>query len=308
MQQLLLPEGSRFSTAENQAACATIADLTTAMQQGTILEGIATSCDAAHNLHIQLPCGHAVMPRTDCALGIAEGTARDIAILSRVGRVVCFRVTSVQPLEISRRAVQAQALAHLLATVQSGDVLPAQITHIEPFGVFVDVGAGVTSFIGIEHLSVSRIAHPRERFAVGQPLYAVVLAIDHAKQRLILTHRELLGTWEQNAALFHIGQTVFGVVRSVESYGAFIELTPNLSGLAECRFGVQNGDAVSVYIKSITPERMKVKLNIVDVVQRPPQQPKPLHYFIQQGRLERWQYSPESCQSKQVVTVFADLA
>ena len=42
----------------------------------------------------------------------------------------------------------------------------------------------------------------------------------------------MLGTWAENAALFSPGQTVTGVVRSVEDYGIFVELTPNLAGLA----------------------------------------------------------------------------
>ncbi len=305
MHQYTIPEGSRLHTAENTTLCATHAGLTQAMEQQTILEGIAISCDADHNLTVKLPCGVATIPRTECALGIAEGTARDIAILSRVGRAICFRVTAVSHKGItgSRRAVQQEAQDYLLSTLQVGDILRAQVTHLEPFGVFVDVGCGVTSFIGIECLSVSRIYHPRERFVVGQPLYAVVLQLDNSKQRITLSHRELLGTWEENVAQFHVGQTVSGVVRSVEAYGAFVELTPNLSGLAELRFGVQNGDAVAVYIKSIAPNRMKIKLNIVDILQQPIQPPA-MQYFQLAGRMEHWQYSPESCETKHIFTTF----
>ncbi|MGL0910084.1 hypothetical protein ACSTB0_13670, partial [Faecalibacterium wellingii] len=42
----------------------------------------------------------------------------------------------------------------------------------------------------------------------------------------------LLGTWEENAAGFTVGETVVGIVRSVEEYGTFIEIAPNLAGLA----------------------------------------------------------------------------
>mgnify|MGYP002508912097 CR=1 FL=1 len=41
-----------------------------------------------------------------------------------------------------------------------------------------------------------------------------------------------------------------GIVRGIKEYGIFVELTPNLSGLAEWRGAVNVGDAVSVYIKS----------------------------------------------------------
>lgn len=148
-------------------------------------------------------------------------------------------------------------------------MIPACVTHLEPFGAFVDVGCGVVSFIGIENISVSRIFHPRERFSCGQMIRAAVLGTDPAALRIHLTHRELLGTWAQNAALFHAGETVRGIVRSLEPYGIFIELAPNLSGLAERRAGLREGDHVSVYIKSILPERMKVKLNVIDTLRRP---------------------------------------
>lgn len=33
--------------------------------------------------------------------------------------------------------------------------------------------------------------------------------------------------------MFQPGETVTGTVRSIETYGVFVELTPNLAGLAE---------------------------------------------------------------------------
>lgn len=310
MKQKYLPEGSKLYLEENLRAVANLDGLRTALRSGAVLEGLVVSCDPAHNLIVELPCGRAVIPRTECALGIAEGTTREIAILSRVGRPVAFCVQEVcaDRIVLSRRAAQAQMLDWAIQTLRPGDVIRAQATHLEPFGVFVDIGCGVTSFIGIEHLSVSRIFHPSERFSVGQPLYAAVLGVDPERGRVALTHRELLGTWEENAALFHAGETVPGVVRSLESYGIFVELAPNLSGLAELKKGVTGGDRVSVYIKSIVPERMKIKLNIIDVLKdRPPFHP-PIRYYITDGPITEWVYTPEACANKYVATVFDGLS
>ena len=69
-----------------------------------------------------------------------------------------------------------------------------------------------------------------------------------------------MGTWEENAEMFHSGETVNGVVRSIEPYGIFIELSPNLAGLAEPKPDVYVGQIASVYIKSINPDKMKIKL------------------------------------------------
>ena len=63
--------------------------------------------------------------------------------------------------------------------------------------------------------------------------------------------------------------TVTGWVRGVQPYGTFVELGPNLTGLADQTEGLQEDDRVSVYLKAILPDRMKVKLTILQTL--PPQ-------------------------------------
>ena len=138
---------------------------------------------------------------------------------------------------------------------------------------------------------------------VGQSILAAVRTVEPENRRISLTHRELLGTWAQNAALFSVGETVRGVVRSIEPYGVFIELTPNLSGLAEPRADLRPGMAVSVYIKSILPQRMKVKLTVIDVL-APYDAPTPPRYFITDGHIDEWVYTPACCDKKIVKTIF----
>lgn len=113
--------------------------------------------------------------------------------------------------------------------------------------------------------------------------------------RLTLSHRELLGTWEENSAAFKAGETVPGIVRSVEKYGVFVELTPNLAGLAEYCEGVKDGDHASVYIKSILPQRMKIKLVIVDSFSAD-YPPAPIRYFTDSRHIDSWVYSPAGCE------------
>ncbi len=280
-------------------------DPSRALSEGTIHQAVAVRCNARHDLTIDLGDQLGFMPREECALGIDSGKTREIAILSRVGRPVCFKVLRIEDdrVILSRRAAQREALDYFM-TLTPGDVIPARVTHLEPFGAFVDIGCGVISLIGIENISVSRISHPSERFAVGQDIYAAVLYQEPELERLTLTHRELLGTWAQNAALFSPGETVCGIVRSVEDYGVFIELAPNLSGLAEKRFHVMAGQQVSCFIKSILPERMKIKLNLIEPLDQPPILPTPLSYFIDHGHLDRWMYSPECCTQRMIGTDF----
>lgn len=302
-----LPEGMRIGTAANHRAMLSEFALRDAAAEGRVLESRALLCDSAHDLHVDLGCMKGVIPREEGALGIDTGEVRDIALISRVGKPVCFRVTGFEPDGLggvravcSRKAVQQDCMTQLVETLSAGDVLSARVTHLETFGVFADIGAGLSALMPIDSISVSRIPHPNVRFIPGQDIRAVVKSVDE-KRRITLTHKELLGTWEQNAEEFEAGQTVPGIVRSVERYGIFVELTPNLAGLAEYTDGVFPGQGASVYIKSVLPERMKIKLIVVDTFPDTP--PQELRYFTECEHIDRWIYSPDCC-DKVVETVF----
>ncbi len=278
--------------------------LQTAMRQGRILQARCVMCDAEHNLYVELGERRGIIPREEAALGIREGTVRDVAIITRVNKMVSFKVISAQEDEVvlSRAAAQRECREMLFSTLSPGDILPARITHLEPFGAFADIGCGIVSMISIDNISVSRIRHPADRFCVGMEILAVVREVDREQFRINLSHKELLGTWSENAALFEAGQTVSGIVRSVENYGIFVELAPNLAGLAEYAEGITPGTLAGVYIKSILPDKMKIKLAIVDTGETAPRPARP-EYFISEGRLEHWRYSPEEC-PRLIETVF----
>lgn len=303
-----LPEGMLIGTPANRRALASVYGLHEALADGRTLEGRVTLCDGGHNLHVDLDCMKGVIPREEGALGISSGAVRDIALISRVGKPVAFRVVGFDRDEngetravLSRKAVQKDCVENLVRQLAPGDVIGARVTHLESFGVFADVGAGLCALMPIDSISVSRIPHPNVRFRPGQDIRAVVRSVDD-QNRVTLTHKELLGTWEQNAACFEAGQTVAGVVRSVEKYGVFVELTPNLAGLAEYADGVEAGQSASVFIKSILPERMKIKLIIVDTF-APASTVPPVRYFTECSHIDRWVYSPESC-GKIIESVF----
>ena len=232
---------------------------------------------------------------------------KDIAILTRVGKTVCFTVQGFERdpsgevvAILSRRLAQKECMHSFIETLAPGDIIPAKITHLEAFGAFVDIGCGIISLLSIDSISVSRISHPSERLAVGDTVYTVVKSIDE-RGRIYVSSRELLGSWQENANLFTEGQTVRGIVRSVESYGVFVELKPNLAGLAEYKEDVSIGQTAAVYIKSIIPEKMKIKLIIIDAHDAQTYT-EPLEYFIDTeavSHIDRWVYSPK--ESKRII-------
>ena len=292
------PEGWLIDTVENRNVLSTPSNLTDAYRDGKILEARAIVCDSNHNLIVDLISMKGIIPREEGAIGIKEGEVRDIAVISRVNRPVCFVITGFKKDEnnnniaiLSRRKAQETCKSKYIDNLSCGDIIDAKITHLESFGAFADIGCGIVSFLPIDTISVSRISHPKERFSIGMNIRVVVKSIEDG--RINLTHKELLGTWEENAKRFSIGETVAGIVRSVEEYGIFVELAPNLAGLAEPKDGVKPGQQASVYIKNIIPEKMKVKLIIIDTFDYE-YRPSMPDYFYEGSHIDRFIYSPQS--------------
>ena len=199
---------------------------------------------------------------------------------------------------LSRKEAQRECMHNYLLDLTKGDIIPAKITHFEPFGAFLDIGCGISSLMTIDSVSVSRIDSPSQRFTQNEELNVIVKSIDYETGRIYVSTKELFGTWEENASQFSAGQTVSGIVRSIESYGIFVELAPNLAGLAELKDDVVVGQSCAVYIKSIMPEKMKIKLVIIDTYDNQPKLDIKKYYKIdttKEKHISYWRYSPSSC-------------
>ena len=176
------------------------AALRRAMAGQEILQSTALAFDTQRRLHFTLGGLPALMEYEECAEGVAQGTVRDIAILTRVGRPTCFLIQSCEATEsgqlvfhLSRTEAQRRCRREYLDELPLGSVIHCTVTHIEPFGAFCDVGCGISALLPIDCLSVSRISSPADRVSVGQQLLCAVKSRD-PQGRLVLTLRELLGT------------------------------------------------------------------------------------------------------------------
>ncbi|MDD6800416.1 MAG: S1 RNA-binding domain-containing protein [Firmicutes bacterium] len=308
-----LPEGYLTGTAANAAYLSDMAGLVRAAEDGAVVEATAVKCDANMNLTVPLGEIDGIIERSELMLTEGDREVRDIAAITRVGKAVCFKIKKFTQRGkktvalLSRRDAQIECREKYLSKLRPGDVIEAKVTHLEPFGAFVDIGCGVVSLLSIDCISVSRISHSSDRFKPGDRIKVVVKSIGRdgeAPGRIYVTRKELLGTWEENAAAFRAGQTVAGIVRSVESYGIFVELAPNLAGLAEYRDGIEPGQTAAVYIKSIIPERMKVKLVLIDTFRGETALSRPLPELPDPGNhISVWRYSPE-CAPKLIETRF----
>ncbi|MEG2928373.1 MAG: S1 RNA-binding domain-containing protein [Oscillospiraceae bacterium] len=285
----------------------TLDSLKQAYAQGTVLFAKALVYDKGNGLRFNLGGYEAFMPAQQVYLSFDESPIKEAAIATRVNKFVCFIITDIMEengtvlIYISRKKAQQLAYDNYISQLSPGDILPCTVTHIDRFGVFCDIAYGISALLPIDFISVSRIQSPSDRFSVGQQIFACIKSLDK-NGRIVLSHKELLGSWLENAEYFTNGMNTTGIVRSIEPYGIFIELAPNLAGLAENCEGIAIGDVVNVYIKNILPDKMKIKLVIMSTLQNPNFSPE-IKYFHTDGRISHWKYSTENCM-KIIETIF----
>ena len=151
-ENLYLPEGSLIDTDANILYTSSLRMLEKAMRQGRILEAVATVCDCTDmSLHVDLGFAQGIIPKEE-ALYSPEG-GKDIAVITRVGKPVCFKVLKIQDTRgkptaiLSRRAAQEECSQQFIKKLTPGDIIPAAVTHLDPFGAFVDIGCGIVCLI-----------------------------------------------------------------------------------------------------------------------------------------------------------------
>lgn len=240
-------------------------------ENGKVITGYVESCDSNYNLKVDLGNGiYGIIPRNEAdALEIDEfGYTKKSICQNKVNSYVSVKIKEVyqdKNLILSRKAVGNDAIHWMKNELKEGDVLNGIVKNIRGYGAFIEIGGGLVGLLPIENISVSRIKSPAERFKIGQKINVMIKSIEKNENRVFLTYKELLGSWEENVKDYQIGTTVKGIVREVEKYknGIFVELKPNLVGLAEYKEGYTYGQTVDVYIKKIQHDKKKIKLILV---------------------------------------------
>ena len=168
-----VPEGSLFGTAENTELTGSEAGLRLARQSERIVEGVAVSCSRDLDLHVDLGAYDGVIPGEETVY-TDGGPVKDIAVISRVGKPVCFVVKEltgdggVKTAVLSRAQAQKRCADGYLSYLRRGDVIDCRVTHTERFGAFADVGCGISALLPVDRISVSRISHASDRLRAGR--------------------------------------------------------------------------------------------------------------------------------------------
>ena len=153
----------------------------------------------------------------------------------------------------------------VIKDLKPGMIIDGIVKNIKPYGAFIQIENAVTGFLRIDDISISRIKNPNERLKIGQNIKIMIKSIEEDKNRLNFTYKELLGNWEENANKYTEKTITKGIVKGSDKFknGLFIELTPNLVGMAEYQEGYEYGQEVNVFIKRILKDKKKIKLDII---------------------------------------------
>ena len=153
----------------------------------------------------------------------------------------------------------------IVKDLKVGEKVSGTVKGFQPYGAFIELNNGLVGLAHIEDLSVARIRTPAERLSIGQKVDVIVKSINEESGRVFLSYKEIFGSWEENANKFEQGTKVKGIIKETEKNknGIFVELTPNLVGMAEYQTGLEYGKEVDVYIKKIDHDKKKVKLVIL---------------------------------------------
>ena len=167
-----------------------------------------------------------------------------------VGQTIQFKVKDVSESKVilsrkdaaqstSRDAAGAEAQAEEAADVRRrlrpGAIMAGRITRIREFGAFVDLGGGVEGLIHLSELAHERVGSAKDVVQPGQAVEVQVLKVDydaHKGERISLSLKALTkSAWDRLTGELKEGAQLSGKVTRVEPFGAFVELSPGVSGL-----------------------------------------------------------------------------
>jgi len=259
------------------------AELEQAMAHRIPVEGVVVG-ENKGGFEVQISGARAFCPGSQ--IDRRRGDAR-VAPAEYIGQRLRFLVTKIDSggrnIVVTRRELlEEEAAAQAADTgerLHVGAVVQGTVSSIRDFGAFVDLG-GVEGLIHISELGHARVAHPSDVLTVGQPVEVQVVKLDapNAPRRQIGLSLKALAPdpWTTARERFPVGATVPGIVRRVEAFGAFVEITPGLDGLvhvsklalerriSHARQVVTVGQNVEATVLAVETEKRRISLSLIE--------------------------------------------
>ena len=165
-----------------------------------------------------------------------------------------------------------EARKNVFSQIEPGQIVKGDVVRITDFGAFIDIG-GIDGLLPLSQLSWRWIDHPTDILKVGEKIDVEVIAVDHDKQRVSLSLKNLEpDPWLEAEKKIKEGDKIEGVITRIKYYGAFVEVFPGVEALLphtevvslqnrkECIFKV--GDKVMTYILKFNPTDKRIALTV----------------------------------------------
>ncbi|MBR6721875.1 S1 RNA-binding domain-containing protein [bacterium] len=177
-----------------------------------------------------------------------------------------------------------EARKNIFSQIEPGQVVKGEVVRITDFGAFVDLG-GLDGLLPLSQLSWRWIDHPTDILKVGDKIDVEVIAVDHDKQRVSLSLKNLEpDPWIEAADKIKEGDKVEGVVTRLKHFGAFIEVFPGVEALLphnevvdfqnESKSIIKVGDKISTYVLKFNPADKRIALSVNEQSSVPVEEPK----------------------------------
>lgn len=212
----------------------------------------------------------AIIPRGEASSVVGDdGMVEEKFILNKKGKVLPVCIKDILnndgniELVMSKRILELKVRKWMYMHLKPGVKLRGIVVGLKDYAAFVDVGGGVTGILKLQDMSDSMLTNASDVFKLGQRIEVIVKKYDRDTGRIELSYKELLGTFEENVKDLKEGDIVEGVVRNRLKSGVFVEIKPNVVGIAEHVNGIETNQKVLVSIKKINLEKKKIKLIII---------------------------------------------
>ena len=171
-----------------------------------------------------------------------------------------------------------EARKNVFSQIEPGQVVKGDVVRITDFGAFIDLG-GIDGLLPLSQLSWRWIDHPTDILNVGDKIDVEVIAVDHEKQRVSLSLKNLEpDPWLEAEKNIKEGDKVEGTVTRIKHFGAFVEVFPGVEALLphsevvelqnEKDCILQVGDKVDTYILKFNPADKRIALTVSEVEEK----------------------------------------
>ena len=177
-------------------------------------------------------------------------------------------------ISLGMKQVQENPWKTLNDRYQVGARVHGRVRNLTDFGAFIEIEDGIDGLVHVSDISWSRrVKHPGELLKKGQPVDAVITAIDPENRRMSLSIKDLEpNAWNEFVATHKPGDLLKGKIARFASFGAFVELGDNLEGLchiselsdervAKPEDAVQLGQEIEFRVLRIDAENKKIGLS-----------------------------------------------